>query len=322
MGFLVGTDEAGYGPNLGPLIVSATVWEGPDGGGASDLARLAAGPIVASPGLVAADHPSVVLGDSKVLYQSGKGLQHLERGLWAAMAALGHRPGTWRQVWQVLAPDSDADLAGVPWHADYDRPAPLDADGRAIESAVAAFAEGLAAADARLVRLQSRAVFPAEFNRLVRECGSKGTALSRVTLGLAAELIARLEDRPICVFCDKHGGRNRYRDLLSERFPEALIEIHGEGRQRSVYRFGPARRRVEFRFEAQGEAHLPAALASMASKYLRELAMRAWNDYWCGRVPGLTPTAGYPQDARRFKDAIAPVQRELGIDDAVIWREK
>ena len=26
MPYLVGTDEAGYGPNLGPLVVSATVW--------------------------------------------------------------------------------------------------------------------------------------------------------------------------------------------------------------------------------------------------------------------------------------------------------
>ena len=47
----------------------------------------------------------------------------------------------------------------------------------------------------------------------------------------------------------------------------------------------------------------------MASKYLRELAMRAFNDFWCTRVPGLAPTAGYPRDARRFKTAIEPLQR-------------
>ncbi len=26
MGYLIGTDEAGYGPNFGPMVVSATVW--------------------------------------------------------------------------------------------------------------------------------------------------------------------------------------------------------------------------------------------------------------------------------------------------------
>ena len=25
--YLIGTDEAGYGPNLGPLVISATVWQ-------------------------------------------------------------------------------------------------------------------------------------------------------------------------------------------------------------------------------------------------------------------------------------------------------
>ena len=31
MTYLIGTDEAGYGPNLGPLVISATVWQVPDG---------------------------------------------------------------------------------------------------------------------------------------------------------------------------------------------------------------------------------------------------------------------------------------------------
>ena len=33
MQYLLGTDEAGYGPNLGPLVVTATVWEVPDASG-------------------------------------------------------------------------------------------------------------------------------------------------------------------------------------------------------------------------------------------------------------------------------------------------
>ena len=79
---------------------------------------------------------------------------------------------------------------------------------------------------------------------------------------------------------------------------------------------------VVHRSRTQAESCLPAALASMASKYLRELAMRAFNDFWCARVPGLAPTAGYPRDARRFKAAIEPLQSVLGISDAVVWRER
>ena len=34
---VIGTDEAGFGPNLGPLVVSATVWQMPGGIGVEDL---------------------------------------------------------------------------------------------------------------------------------------------------------------------------------------------------------------------------------------------------------------------------------------------
>jgi hypothetical protein len=72
----------------------------------------------------------------------------------------------------------------------------------------------------------------------------------------------------------------------------------------------------------QGEAFLPTALASMTAKYLRELSMRAFNEFWCLRVPGLRPTAGYPGDAPRFKQAIDAARRELGVADHVLWRNR
>ena len=126
----------------------------------------------------------------------------------------------------------------------------------------------------------------------------------------------------ISIVCDKHGGRNRYANLLSEHFPDSLMEIYDESRQRSVYRFGPAERRVEIRFQTKAEVHLPVALASMASKYFRELAMQSFNDFWQARVSCLRPTAGYPQDAKRFKAQIAAVQEKLGINDRILWRNK
>jgi hypothetical protein len=71
-----------------------------------------------------------------------------------------------------------------------------------------------------------------------------------------------------------------------------------------------------------GERFLPTALASMTAKYLRELAMRAFNEFWSARVPNLRPTAGYPMDSHRFRNAIAVAQRELGIDDHDLWRNR
>ena len=50
--------------------------------------------------------------------------------------------------------------------------------------------------------------------------------------------------------------------------------------------------------------------------------MRALNSYWCSRVAGLAETAGYPEDALRFKAEIAIAQRQLEIADRALWRRK
>lgn len=320
MAHLIGTDEAGYGPNLGPLVVSATVWEVPEAVAADTLFSLLEHVIAPSP--AGAKDGRVAMADSKTLYQSGKGLGLLERGLLGALGVLGRVPVGWRDAWSLLAPGASAAFADAPWYANYDAPVPGDAERADIDSVTARLGAGLAAAGVRLVDVRSRAVFPEEFNRLCDARGTKGAALSHVTLALAADLARTIDSGPISVVCDKHGGRNRYADLLADHFPDDFIEIHGESRAWSVYRFGPPQRRVEFRFQTRGESYLQAALASMASKYLRELAMQAFNTFWCTRVVGLKPTAGYPQDAGRFKAAIAGAQAELGIEDQVLWRRR
>jgi len=101
-----------------------------------------------------------------------------------------------------------------------------------------------------------------------------------------------------------------------------LMEVRKEGRAESVYRWGSEPRRREIRFTAKGDAFVPAALASMVAKYLRELAMQAFNAYWCERLPDLQPTAGYPADARRFKEEIAQLQAAENIPDSTLWRNR
>ena len=325
MPYLIGTDEAGFGPNLGPLTVSATAWELPAGISGDDLYRVLGEVIVRTPAEVnRSDHACVAMTDSKGLYKpkAKAGLGHLERGLLASLAVLDLHVNSWRDVWRALAPDSADSRREIPWYVDYDTPIPIDAGPTEISPLAEALGTGLRNAGVRLVAVRSRAIFPEEFNRLVTEHDSKGAALSHITLGLAAELIRAVEPADVSVVCDKHGGRNRYADLLADHFADRFIEIHGEDRERSVYRFGPAGERVEFRFQTKAERHLPVALASMASKYLRELAMRAFNEFWRGRLNGLQATAGYPQDAKRFRRDIAEVQAELGIEDRILWRER
>jgi hypothetical protein len=323
MGYLIGTDEAGYGPNLGPLVISASVWQAPDGVRGEDLfgrlGHVIAGSLKQAEKLTP---PCMVVADSKILYNSGGDLRHLERGLWGAWALLGRQPRTWREAWHTLAVEATNEFSLNPWFNEYDAAVPVDVIAGDWPTHGPRLRDALLTEGVKLIALESRAVFPREFNRLLEHYGSKGSLLSHLTLELIERVMRPLPDGSISVVCDKHGGRNRYGSLLNEHFPDYLIEVHGEGRQQSVYRFGLNGRRIEFCFRTNAESCLPAALASMASKYLRELAMQPFNEYWCSRVPGLAPTAGYPQDARRFKTAIAPTQRELGIDDNTIWRVK
>ena len=82
-----------------------------------------------------------------------------------------------------------------------------------------------------------------------------------------------------------------------------------------------SRAHVTFQPRADAE-HFSVALASMVSKYVREVLMGEFNRFWCEQVPGLKPTAGYPGDSRRFYDAIRPAAERLGIPEAALWRRK
>ncbi|MBN2293993.1 MAG: hypothetical protein JXM70_16315 [Pirellulales bacterium] len=321
MPYLIGTDEAGYGPNLGPLLISTTVWWVDGSSDDIDLYERLAEVIVTKPRDAGAER--LAMADSKVLYKPGKGLRHLERGLFTALALVDRQPRDWYSIWAALDPQSEDDRRILPWHDGYvEQQFPIDAKESELESLEVAMRKTMEAAGVHLVNMRCRAVFPERFNSLCDQSDNKGAVLSNLTLDLLAGAVEPLGYDKIKIICDKHGGRNKYEPLLVEHFPERPIEVREEGRYLSRYEFGPANRRVEISFQAKGESWMPAALASMASKYLRELAMRAFNDFWCSRIEGLKPTAGYPVDAKRFKAEIAEVQGELGIDDRVIWRNR
>jgi hypothetical protein len=196
----------------------------------------------------------------------------------------------------------------------------LDVDLRKLTKTTAVLRDGLEQAGVRLAGLHSRTIFPKEFNDLTESFDNKSETLSRLTLELLAQVIERLPAAPVIAYCDKHGGRNFYSALLQRQFPEWLVEVYCEGCDESIYRFGPPERRIEVGFRVQSERFLPAALASMIAKYLREVLMRPFNDFWCARIPGLRPTAGYPKDSHRFKREIAELQLALGIEDRILWR--
>jgi len=318
MPLLVGMDEAGYGPNLGPLVISVTAWRIRQQPSGCDLYRELQPLVTDSP---RASDGQLAIADSKLLYKTGGTLRLLETGVLAALALRGRYPGRWDEIWDCLAADADGHRRFLPWYADFDIPLPTCLQAEEIRHWKDRLEDRMLAAEIELVDVRSLALFPPQFNDNVDRWGSKGAALSHLSAALLAEVLAAAgEDEPVLVVADKHGGRNRYRSILQRAFPDRLVEVVSESRAASVYRWGPPAARCEVRFLAGGEAWLPAALASMTCKYLRELAMSALNAYWRRYLPELRPTAGYPVDARRFKQEIAAVQQRLAISDELLWR--
>src|SRR5438876_9938316 len=99
--FVLGTDEAGYGPNLGPLVIGASAWKVPNRSCAERLYELLSATVSAE---TDADGSKVAIADSKRLYKPGM-LSLLERGVLTALTLLERCASRWRDVWEPLDPE-------------------------------------------------------------------------------------------------------------------------------------------------------------------------------------------------------------------------
>jgi ribonuclease HII len=343
MPFLIGVDEAGYGPNLGPLVIAATAWRVPRLP-LGDLYEILSEAVTREASDAVATN-RIAIADSKALYSPQRGLRDLERSVLAALLAAGNCASGFHELLLALEANADTEQAEakllslpsgisprrrdrsaqpsmIPWHEASNEPLPVAAQGGDCSSDAAILKAALDRAEIQLVGIRATVVQPERFNDLIDAHDGKGGALSEMTLRLVARVMAKLPAEPMQIVCDKHGGRNRYLELLQGRFGDDLVEVRRESREASVYRWGATESRVEICFRTCGEQFLPAALASMTAKYVRELSMRAFNAFWQAELPALRPTAGYPGDAERFRRDIRAVQRRLKIPDRVLWRNR
>lgn len=311
MTLVIGTDEAGYGPNLGPLMIGATAWRIEAGPAEAEAALAAA---LEAAGLVAGGR---LWGDSKELYRGGSGLDLLERGVLVALAlaAVGG-PANWPELSAAVGLDRSATL--VEQSALDALAVPRHGEAAAIPELAEVVRERLECLGVAPVAVRCRLVTPGEFNGLLDRGLNKSDILSAATLELAAALASgAIAAEPVVIWCDRHGGRRRYAQQVSRAFAVPLVQPVEETPQRSCYRIGPAR---SIEFTVGGESRLPVAVASMTAKYLRELAMLAFNAHWGVRQPGLTPTAGYPVDAARWRQEAAAAVERAGVSWDSVWR--
>ncbi len=341
---LAGIDEAGYGPLLGPLVVCASALAVPadmrdpiqhgDFTAAETLWPLLKRAVARKGPL---RDGRLIVADSKLVHAMAGGTGLLERTVLAMLrqpataTSAAEMPATTAQLLAALdlpcanatphigsqAPPEGTLPGGFqlfppqPWYGQAAPGGPTALPAFTAQASVgigaSMLAGALAAADVSLAALWAIVVDEDLFNRRVAATGNKATVLASATFTHIALLADRFADRGLLLVVDKQGGRAHYVQALLQTFPDWQLKILKETPEESSYFLHHDQRQMLLCFREKSElTSFAAALASMTAKYLRELLMAHFNAWFCARIPGLKPTAGYYQDGKRWLQDVAP----------------
>ena len=317
MPWVVGIDEAGYGPNLGPLLQAAVAINLPT----DDLAGWETlRPVVRRHGGRWGRDGRLVIDDSKKIYHGEHALGKLERGLFGLF---GWVPQSFAALTTSLLPAWCADeLQREHWYAGECN-LPQDTTANQLrhdrEQYLFSRPNGVSLLTPHVILTPTP-----WFNRCVDVTQNKSQLLSSGLAELLQWLWGALPAGEFfMIYCDKQGGRKFYGEILRSAAPHAEVLPELEADHESRYRIaGPTLNgAVTFRPRSDSES-VAVALASMLCKYLRELCMMQFNQFWVKHHPGIAPTAGYPLDAHRFFAEIAGTLPRLQLTPADVWRIK
>lgn len=320
MAIIAGIDEAGLGPLLGPLVVTAAAHRVPDDAIDACLWKTLSAAYTKRAGKTAR---KLVVTDSKKLYKSGHPITALERSLLVTLAAAGRTPQTLRALLKIVAPDAADALDRAPWYANRDLDLPLADDLGDIPTRANALARAMNQQNVELLGIYANPLTEYDFNDLVDRTRNKSTVLISTVFRVLGKVLAKTGNERARIYIDRLGGRTRYREPLMTAMPDYQLRIVEESETRSAYELTSGKRTLDIEFVVGGDGrHFPIALASMFSKYIRELYMTLLNDYWCERQTELKPTAGYYNDAVRWLEDAEPAIKRAGVDRNLLVRSR
>jgi len=301
MAIVVGIDEAGFGPILGPLVVSSSVFSLPHDLLKADLWQVLRKSLSKTRKRLAG---RLLVADSKKAYSRSIGIKHLERTVLAALQCLGKEPATLTELAAVLCPNCLERWGDYPWYSDIGSHRLLvDGADKAIASAV--LADDLNSNAMQLLAMESCCLDVAYYNKMVANVKNKANVLFTATSRLIQTACDNFGDDDLHIVVDRQGGRVRYRKNLQRMFGDMQLKILRESPTTSSYEMAANDRAMRLHFVVGADGRfLPVSLASMTSKYLRELLVSNINRYFNGFGAELKPTAGYWKDGLRFIEDI------------------
>ncbi|MGB5348195.1 MAG: hypothetical protein WBN10_01255 [Polyangiales bacterium] len=296
---VMGVDENGLGPRLGPLVATSVVLETSRYGRAALCKR--------GLGLGLTDSKETG-GFGRMAFTESVALALVERGV-------GRLPTSADDFLDRVAPTSrprlraccpDEATARQCWAVDPSLPmfGGNVADGRRLLDQL------IGRSNLRIVEVRSRVACAGLLNAKLLD----GINKLAVDLELFEDLIVSVcvrQDSPLLVLCGMIGGIRDYASRFG-RFDsnrvEALANRDGQ-RRYAVDGVG------ELRFEVDADArHLPVALASIVGKYVREVCMHRIGEFYRNDLPGLALASGYHDPVTtRFIETTEPSRRRLGI---------
>jgi ribonuclease HII len=301
MAILVGIDEAGFGPILGPLVVSSSALSMPDNLVWANLWEILRTSVSEKrTGLKG----RLLIVDSKKAFTRTIGIKHLRRTVLATLKHLSSEPKNLTELVSALCPDCLEHIAEYPWYkkaGDYQ----LGGDNADIDIAVSMLRADLANQHIELLGLKSRCLEVAHYNRMVNAVDNKAKVLFTAVAELMQSAMKDFASDDLDIVIDRQGGRSHYQRQLQLMFGESQLRIIHEDQERSSYEMQTNNRKIRVHFVVGADSRfLPVSLASMACKYLREVLVENINNYFLGFNPAIKPTAGYWQDGLRFIEDI------------------
>jgi len=297
MAVLLGIDEAGFGPLLGPLVVSSSTFFVREEHIKSNLWRILRRSVGKKrKGLAGRLH----VADSKKAYSRKKGLNSLGRTVLCFLKCAGQEPSTLGSLLGYLCPELIERIEQYPWYQDCGDYAIVSDEGD-ISIALGVLKDDMASNGMEFRELKSSCLDVGYYNRKVTSVRNKSSVLFTETCRLIQRAFEKFRGQQLQVLIDRQGGRVHYAKVLLTMFGDMELKILKETKNNSSYelRLGRDVMRLHFVVGADDQ-FLPVSLASMVSKYVRELLLFHINRYFRGFYSELRPTAGYWQDGLRF----------------------